>query len=150
MQHLTGYPMMRGLTLVEMLITLAVIGILGTLAYPSYQDHVMRARRSEAFSALSAVAQAQDRWRAKHTQYASSLTDLGVQSTSSPGRYYQIELQSDASTRHTHYMAIARAVGAQSADSRCAVLRMGQHGRQPLRSASNQRGADSTQECWPN
>lgn len=139
----------RGFTLVEMLITLAVVGILGTLAYPSYRDHVLRARRSEAFSALSAVAQAQDRWRATNTRYADSLADLGLQPNSSPGRYYQIELQTHATHSHSQYTAIARATGTQRADTRCALLQLGQHGPQQLRTASDHRGQDTSRHCWP-
>ena len=139
----------RGFTLVEMLITLAVVGILGTLAYPSYRDHVLRARRSEAFSALSAVAQAQDRWRATHTRYAGSLADLGLESTRGPGRYYQIELETHESHSHSHFMAIARATGPQRADTRCALLQLSQQGKQQIRTASDHEGKDSSRHCWP-
>lgn len=141
--------MRRGFTLIEMLITLAMIGILSALAYPSYRDHVLRTRRSEAFSALAAVAQAQDRWRAIHTQYASSLAELGLESTSSPGQHYLIDLQPHETHSNTHFTATARPTGPQSADTRCALLQLGQHGRQQLRTASDQRGADTTQHCWP-
>jgi type IV pilus assembly protein PilE len=143
-------PVVRhGFTLLEMLITLAVIGILSALAYPSYRDHVLRARRSEAFGTLSAVAQAQDRWRAKHTEYASSLADLGIDATSKPGRYYLIEIQPHESLNHTHFTAIARATGTQRADTRCALLRLGQHGKQQIRTASDHLGNDTSQHCWP-
>lgn len=139
----------RGFTLIEMLISLAVVGVLSTLAYPSYRDHVLRARRSEAFSTLSAVAQAQDRWRAKHPQYASSLADLGIDATSSPGRHYLIELQPHESLNHTHFTAIARAAGTQRADTRCALLQLSQQGKQQIRTASDHEGKDSSRHCWP-
>lgn len=150
MRHMSRPNIWRGFTLIELLITLAVIGVLSTLAYPSYRDQVMRARRSEAISALAAVVQAQDRWRTTHTQYAITLADLGLPSTSSPGRHYQIELQTHEHNRQTTFVAIARPTGPQSADTRCAVLRLGQQGQQPLRNASDHRGEDTSQHCWPN
>ena len=142
-------PRPRGFTLVELLITLAVTSILAAVAYPSYRDHVLRARRGEAFNALSAVAQAQDRWRAAHPRYADSLADLGLAAVSSPGGHYQIELQTDESDSHAHFIAIARPTGAQEADTRCAVLRLGLQGAQQLRTASDSQGNDSSQHCWP-
>lgn len=141
--------MRRGFTLIEMLITLAVIGILSALAYPSYRDHVLRARRSEAFNALSTVAQAQDRWRATHTRYADSLADLGLEPISNPGRYYQIELQTHVPHSHSQFTAIARATGTQRADVRCTLLQLGQNGPQQLRTASDHLGQDTSRHCWP-
>lgn len=44
-----------GFTLIELLITVAIVGILTAVALPSYQEHVMRGRLTEAFSSLSTV-----------------------------------------------------------------------------------------------
>lgn len=138
-----------GFTLIELLITLAVVGILATVAYPTYREHVFRARRSEAFSALSAVVQAQERWRAGHSRYAPSLEALGLQAYSSPGQHYQIELQNDDTRGNSHFMAIARPSGVQRADTRCAQMRMGIQGIQLLRTASDSQGSDTSRQCWP-
>ena len=45
----------RGFTLVEVMITIAIVGILTTVALPAYQDYVTRGRLTEAFSALGAA-----------------------------------------------------------------------------------------------
>lgn len=45
----------RGFTLVEIMITVAIVGILTAVALPSYRDYVVRARLTEAFSGLSAA-----------------------------------------------------------------------------------------------
>ena len=132
-----------------MLITLAVIGILATVAYPTYREHVLRARRNEAFAALSAAVQAQERWRAGHAHYATSLDALALSAHSSPGQHYQIELQNDETPSHSHFMAIARASGDQLADAACADMRMGIQGKQLARTAHNSQGDDTSRLCWP-
>ena len=45
----------RGFTLIEVMITIAIIGIVSAIAIPSYRDYVIRGRLAEAFSALGAV-----------------------------------------------------------------------------------------------
>lgn len=51
----------KGFTLVELMITVAIIGILAAIAYPSYQQYVLRANRAEAQSILMETAQFMER-----------------------------------------------------------------------------------------
>lgn len=53
----------QGFTLIELVIAIAIIGILAGIAYPAYQEHVTKARRSEAMVALTAAANAFERYR---------------------------------------------------------------------------------------
>ncbi len=53
----------KGFTLIELMIVVAIIGILATIAYPSYQDQVRKSRRASAMIAVEEVAQAQERNR---------------------------------------------------------------------------------------
>jgi type IV pilus assembly protein PilE len=105
-----------GFTLVEMMTVIAVSAILAAVAYPSYLDSVRKGRRSEAFGALSAVQQAQERWRANHGQYASTLP--GIATTTANG-HYTIAISGAGATGYT---ATATAAFSQAADAACAVL----------------------------
>ena len=63
----------RGFTLIEIMITVAIVAILAAVAVPSFLSQVRASRRSEAVSTLSQIQQAQERWRANCPCYAGSL-----------------------------------------------------------------------------
>lgn len=54
-------PIHQGFTLVELMVTVAIIGILASIAYPSYQNSVMKSRRADAKSALMELANYMER-----------------------------------------------------------------------------------------
>lgn len=60
----------RGLSLIELLIVVAVVGILASIAYPSYRDTVKKAARNEIAGLLFDSAQQLERHRARTGQYA--------------------------------------------------------------------------------
>jgi len=120
----------RGFTLVEMMITVAVLGILAAIALPSFLDSIRKGRRSDAFAALSAVQQAQERWRGNRNAYTTSLTPqpgddppgLGLAASSSRG-YYSIAINAAGASSYT---ATATAVAGtlQAGDESCQRLRV--------------------------
>lgn len=67
----------RGFSLVELVIVVAVVGILAAIAYPSFISVQVRADRSDAWTALMTVQLAQERYRMSHGGYG-HLTDLGL------------------------------------------------------------------------
>jgi type IV pilus assembly protein PilE len=80
---------MLGVTLLELMAVVMVIGILGIVALPSYRQYTMRAHRTEAKSALLQVATNEERYYLQNRSYgnAAQLTAAGFPTTSEYGVY---------------------------------------------------------------
>ena len=69
MTHRARRPPRRGFTLIELMITVAIVGILAALAYPSYQDSVRKGKRAEGRTALIDFLQQQERYLSQTGSY---------------------------------------------------------------------------------
>ena len=81
----------RGFTLIELMIVVAIVGILAMIAYPSYLDSIRKSRRADAVAALGAGQLAQEKWRANDTDYGTRV-EIGI-GAESPDGYYDITVQ---------------------------------------------------------
>ena len=79
-------PHNQGFTLIELMIVVAIIGILGSIAYPAYVEYGLRAKRGDAKVALLSAQLSQAKFRANNSTYG-SLADIGVSTTSPEGQY---------------------------------------------------------------
>lgn len=90
MKHLN-----RGFTLIEVMIVVAIIGILAAIAYPSYDEYVKRGNRTEGQAFLSDVAARQERYFSQNNKYITAVSDivkLGLSNANSPTGKYTITI----------------------------------------------------------
>ena len=71
-----AYRKMRGVTLLELMIVVVIIGIMAAIAYPNYRDFAARAKRNEAKAILLEIAQNQERFYLQNSTYG-TLSQLG-------------------------------------------------------------------------
>ena len=68
----------RGFTLIELMITVAIVGILAAVAYPAYTDSVLKSRRATARTALAELLQQQERYKTQRNCYIGFTTNSGT------------------------------------------------------------------------
>ncbi len=135
----------NGFTLIELLVTIAIIGILAGVAYPSYMQHVLKSKRSEAQSTLIELANRQEMYYLDNHKYAANLnTELGLSANPfiTENKYYSIATSSATAT--ADFTLTATAINTQAADSDCAKLTI----TQDLAKKAFNSAAASNSACW--
>jgi type IV pilus assembly protein PilE len=132
----------QGFTLIEMMIVVAIVAILAAVVVPSYQSYVVKARRTEAKSALTQAAQSLERFATENAASGYSTATLGptgVFPNRSESGYYALSISGQSVSGFTLQ---ATPQGAQAGDAGCANFILDQRG---ARSVS---GSKTWQECW--
>jgi len=120
-----------GFSLIELMIVVAVLGILASIAWPSYVEHVRTSRRAEAKSALQAAAQCMERFNTSNQTFVGGEARCPLP----PNDFYNLNYANIA--RNT-FTVTAQPTGGQSSDP-CGLLGVNQAG------AKTAQGGGS---CW--
>ena len=119
----------QGFTVVELIIAIAIIGILAAIAIPSYQEHLKKGRRADAQQFLSQVASKQQQYLMDARAYAGTLAELGLDTAIPSGvsKFYDVTLVAAAATPPTFTAtATPKAATAQEDDG---VLTINEQGK---------------------
>ena len=139
-----------GVTLMELLTVIVVIGVLTSIAIPSYRRYTMRAQRSDATAALLRIAAAQEKFYLQNNTYTTTVGAGGLNlgaGTSERGWYNLTIAAPTGFTIGTAYLATATAVsgGGQIDDLDCRTFTIRETGE---RGAANSGGTSNTPNCW--
>lgn len=136
----------RGFTLIELMTVVGIIGILAAIAYPSYQNHIMKTRRAAAAACALEVSQFMERYYTTHLSYvdddgaAPGVPDL--QCRADLEDFYTIDISDD--TDATSFSVTAAPEGQQaSRDTKCATLSIDQTGKKAVSNSGTE-----VKECW--
>lgn len=124
---------MKGFTLIEVMIVVAVLAILATIAVPSYQGTIRKTKRAEAKGALLENVLQLERCYTVSSTYVNC---AGVKSGNTEKGYYVLAY--DATPTQTTYTLSATAIGEQAVDTDCAEFNINEKGVKTATSAN----------CW--
>ena len=136
-----------GFTLIELLAGVSIAGVLASIAYPSLEAPILKARRTDALVALMQLQMAEERWHSNHRRYA-TLAELNTASASA-NRFYTLQV---VSADEDGFALRAAANGSQSRDRDCRYITLSSSGANvlqasgPTAEATNPSAAN--RRCW--
>ncbi|MFI8397145.1 pilus assembly protein [Pseudomonas sp. Choline-02u-1] len=126
----------RGFTLIEIMIVIAIIGIILTISIPSYNEYVKKGRRAEVVSLLSEQAQTLERFYTRNNAYT------GVTGLSTGNDFYTI---TPTLTDQTFVLTATRKTGSAMATDKCGDFTLTNTG---VRSMNNAIAGVTAKDCW--
>ena len=133
----------RGFTLIELMITVAIVGILAAIAYPSYTSYIVRSNRSAAQGYMLELSNLQQRYLLDARAYAANLTALNSSAPSNVSSNYSVATALKTGTTLPGFTITATPTGNQLArDTACGTLTIDEAG---TKTAS---GTSGVPGCW--
>ena len=123
----------QGFTMIELMIVVAIIGIISAIGYPSYLDYITKTRRADGHLALMNASQSLERCKATNFSFASCTLPTNL--TESDEGDYTISTVTTAST----YTVTATAKNKQASDDKCPTMTINDKGQQ---------GFTGVGPCW--
>jgi type IV pilus assembly protein PilE len=140
----------RGFTLIELMITVAIVAILAAVGYPSYRDHVARGQRSQGQQMLSDIAQRQEQFLLDARRYAATMAELRV-SAPEGIKYDAPSVWTVVATPPSYVICMSPSAGSNLAargDGRLCINSQGQRWREAV---AGDAAFDNTTDCaWEN
>lgn len=135
-----------GFSLMELVVTVAIVGILASVAYPAYTDFIIKSRRSDGQGALLDLATRLEKYLYQNGTYVgASVTGLRGAVTTADGFYTVAITASDA----TSYTLSAAPVFPQSKDLKCKTLVLASSGSKTAADSAECLGTGNCEEmCW--
>jgi type IV pilus assembly protein PilE len=132
----------RGFTLIELMVVIAIIGIIGAIAFPSYETYMKKARRADAKTALTEMADHQERYYLQNNTYSAAVADVGGATTNEG--FYTLAINS-ADVNGFQLTATAVPGGQQANDTDCLLMYLSSTGARESGAAP---GGGDTNNCW--
>jgi type IV pilus assembly protein PilE len=125
----------NGFTLIELMIAVAIVGILAAIAYPSYQDSVRKSRRADVEGVLLGLANAMERRFTETNSYVGAVAP--------PATYYTVTIP--VATASSYTLNAAPIVTGPQANDKCGTLTLDQTGAKGITGGAT--GVTAT-DCW--
>lgn len=106
----------HGFTLLELLVTVVIVGIVAAVALPAYSQYVVRSNRTAAQAYLMELSQAQAQYMADSRSYADSIDDLQLPVPEHVDARYEIDIEVDAGPPQGFTITATPRAGSSQAD----------------------------------
>lgn len=135
---------MHGITLIELMVVVVIVGILVAIAYPGYQSQILKTRRSEGTAALLDTAQRLERCFTRYNAYNHASCDIAttVGGAGVPTEQGWYLVTDAAATTASTFSLIATRQGAQTDDTLCGDLTLNNQGTR------GRTGTAPLDTCW--